>query len=639
MTARRVIASTGAVALAVMGSVFGTASIAQAASPVTVVTYAYDGNVAQIFEVPSGVETLDYVVVGAAGGKGGGLNGGAGGLAHEVTGSIDVTAGQTLDIYVAEPGGVGLNEDDTENGTPTIGLPGDGGWGYTSGGDGGFGSLLSRPGGGGGGSSAIVVQGDTSPVALGAGGGGGGGRGIFGFCFGGTGGAGDVNGAPGVAAPDCLIPGVGGLVDQGLDGNGTDGGDVILFGGGGGGGGAGALGQGGGGGFAGAHPGVPVNLGAGGGGGAGGGSILTDLEGSIGTADPETEPMVQISYVQSYDTALSASTVGSPVFGEDATVEVTVTNTTDPTVTVASGTVTVTADGTGFSGDVVNGVATVVHSDLQPGDTALALAYTPVVDAPFEASTGTGSITVDRAPTTVGLLVDGEPEFGDTRLTAAVQPVGPVIGLATGTVELWSGSALIATATLQDGIATFALDDDLVPGDYELTATYSGDTFFAPSASDEVPVDIAKGQTSVSVATAPNPNASNVAIAPVVTLSGSSSLLSPAGTLSLRVDGTVVETIEVSARNAPSVSVAFGAVTLDPGSHTIDAVYAGNELFLPSTSAPVTQTTAAVAPKPTPLPTTGGDLGAGLLAAGVLLAGGLSLVGARWSQRLVRSGR
>ena len=623
--ARRIVAAAGVAALIGSGGVFVTASGAMAAAPEEVVTYQYLGENAQTFTVPSGVDEIDFVVTGASGGKGGGTNGGLGGIAHEVTGSLEVTAGQVLDVYVAAPGGNGLTEDDTENSEPTVGLPGDGGWGYTSGGDGGFGSLISRPGGGGGGSSAIVVQGADAPAALGAGGGGGGGRGIFGFCFGGDGGDGDVNGGAGLAADDCLIPGLGGLTDLGLDGNGTDGGDVILYGGGGGGGGAGALGQGGGGGFAGAHPGVPVNLGAGGGGGAGGGSVLTDLEGSIGPADPETAPRVQISYVQSYDTALTASPVGTPVYGADATVEVTVANTTDPSVTVDGGTVTVSHDGVDASADVQNGVATVVLPDLPPGTTALDLAYAPVVDAPFEASTGTGSITVAAAPTTTTLTVEGTPVFGDVALTATVQSTEAGAGLPTGTVELRTDGGLVATATLNDGIAAFAFDEDLVPGRYDLTAVYTGDDDFAGSDSDEVALQVAKGITAVSVATSPNPNPSSAAVHPVVTLSGSSALVGPSGTISLRVDGAVVESIEVLEEGRQTLSVAFGAVTLSPGTHTIDAVYEGNLLFRSAVSAPITQTTTAVGPPPAPasLPTTGGDPVGGAILAGLLLAAGL----------------
>ena len=497
--ALKAVAATGALALASLSGVTITAAPALAAPPATVVSYGYAGETAQSFTVPAGVDSIDYVVTGASGGSGGGTNGGAGGLAHEVSGSLEVVAGQVLDVYVAQPGDDGLDAE-----LPS-GLPGDGGWGYTSGGDGGFGSQYSRPGGGGGGSSAIVVQGQTSPAVLGAGGGGGGGRGVFGFCFGGDGGQSDRNGAPGLAADDCLIPGLGGLTDQGLNGNGTDGGDVILFGGGGGGGGAGASGQGGGGGFAGAHPGVPVNLGAGGGGGAGGGSLALDVAGSIGVADPGSPPIVQLSYVQSFETAVTAATVGAPVYGQDATVEVTVSNLTDPAVAVSDGTVTVSHEGADLaSAPVVGGVSTLVLADLPAGSTPLDLTYTPPMDSPFEASSGTGSVTVLPAPTQVVLEVVGDPEFDHTTLSATVSPVQTVLGVPSGSVELRNAGTVLATAELEDGTAIFELDRVLHPGEYSLDAAYAGDDSFAASASSDVPVVIPK--TIVPPAPSPSPS-------------------------------------------------------------------------------------------------------------------------------------
>ena len=622
----RGLAAVGVVALASLGSVTLVAAPALAAPPATVVTYNYSGDAAQTFTVPQGVDRLEYVVTGAAGGSGGGTNGGAGGPAHEVNGSLEVTAGQVLDVYVAQPGADGLDAE-----LPS-GLPGVGGWGYTSGGDGGFGSQFSRPGGGGGGSSAIVIQGQTSPAVLGAGGGGGGGRGVVGFCFGGDGGEGDTNGQPGLAADDCLIPGLGGLTDQGLNGNGTDGGDVILFGGGGGGGGAGATGQGGGGGFAGAHPGVPVNLGAGGGGGAGGGSLLLDVAGSIGVADPGSPPAVQLSYVQSYETSLAGATIGDPVFGQDATVEVTVSNLTDSAVAVSDGTVIASHEGTDLaSAPVVGGLSTLVLADLPAGSTALDLTYTPLVNSPFEASSGTGSVTVLPAPTEVVLEVVGDPEFTHTTLSATVSPVQTGLGVPSGSVELRNAGTVLATAELQNGIATFELNRALRPGEYLLDAAYAGDGSFAVSASSDVPVVIAKEVATVSVKAEPNPNAANVRVSPVVTVQGNSESAAPTGTLSLRVDGVTVETIDLGEYSGESRVVEFRGLTLDLGVHNMEAVYSGDEFYRSAVSDTYAQTTTAVVPPspnpdPAALPRTGGHSTMGLIVAGLLLgAGGVLL--------------
>lgn len=478
-------------ALALSGSVLASPSAAHAAPPVTEVDFVYSADAAQTFTVPTGVTSIQYSVTGAAGGKGGGANGGTGGSAHVVTGSLDVTAGQVLNIYVAAPGGDGLRTDDAEDDTPTAGLPGEGGWGYTTGGDGGFGSVRARPGGGGGGSSAIVVQGQSTPAVVGAGGGGGGGRGIVGFCFGGDGGAGDLNGAAGFAGDDCLIPGLGGLTDYGLSGNGTDGGDVILFGGGGGGGGAGAATQGGGGGFAGAHPGVPVNLGAGGGGGAGGGSVASDPSGEIDVAGPTDAATVQLTFSRSFDTAVAATTVGTTTYGDPVSVSIAVSNTTDPAITVTDGTVTLSQGGSVLATEnVVNGEAAFTLDDLPPGTIAFDIAYAPAATSVFEASTGAGSFVVTPAPTSIQLVIGTAPRVGSTQISATVTADNATLGVPTGSVQFFAGGSSLGIVPLENGVAILTTAKDLPGGDYELTATYLGTTAFA-SSSVEVPLTIA----------------------------------------------------------------------------------------------------------------------------------------------------
>jgi hypothetical protein len=131
------------------------------AGPVSTQTFNYTGSF-QNFTVPTGVTTLDIDIAGASGGASWPVNTiSQGGLGGRVTGSIAVTPGQVLRIYV---GGVG--EDGAMN------VPGAGGFNGGAVGEN-FGS--SRSGGGGGGGSDIR----ESPYALanrlvcaGAGGGG-----------------------------------------------------------------------------------------------------------------------------------------------------------------------------------------------------------------------------------------------------------------------------------------------------------------------------------------------------------------------------------------------------------------------------------------------------------------------------------
>lgn len=127
-------------------------------------TFNYTGAV-QNFTVPSGITTLTVDVIGASGGAGYPLysNGGNGG---RVTGTIAVTPGQSLQIYV---GGAGANA----NGVSAAA------GGYNGGG---LGGVYSGSYGGGGGGGASDIR--SSPYALAnrlvvAGGGGGGGLNYF----------------------------------------------------------------------------------------------------------------------------------------------------------------------------------------------------------------------------------------------------------------------------------------------------------------------------------------------------------------------------------------------------------------------------------------------------------------------------
>jgi hypothetical protein len=69
-------------------------------------TFSYTGS-AQTFTVPSGVTSIDFDVIGASGGNKSTANGGAGGRTQ---GTIAVTAGHTLYIYVGKQGITSLDE-------------------------------------------------------------------------------------------------------------------------------------------------------------------------------------------------------------------------------------------------------------------------------------------------------------------------------------------------------------------------------------------------------------------------------------------------------------------------------------------------------------------------------------------------
>ena len=138
--------------------VSGLVAIGNTAFSQTVVTFSYTGSI-QTYTVPAGVTSIDVDVRGAKGGHASSFisQGGNGG---RVTGTISVTPGEVLEIYVGGQGG---------DGTTTVAGAG----GFNGGGVSGI-FPGSYSGGGGGGASDIRTApygfGDRIAVAGGGGG-------------------------------------------------------------------------------------------------------------------------------------------------------------------------------------------------------------------------------------------------------------------------------------------------------------------------------------------------------------------------------------------------------------------------------------------------------------------------------------
>jgi hypothetical protein len=248
------------------------------------------------FPVPADVHCLAVDAIGGSGGASAGNEGSNGGSPGEVSGTIVVAPGESLQVNV---GGAG--------GDAVVGTGGAGG--SNGGGDGGSPSGETPPvGGGGGGGASDVRHGGTSladRVVVAAGGGGGG-------AFGNQGGSGGDPGfdgqggatAAGGGGADGSTPGAGGVLSNPL--NAANGGDGALgiggdggaastdsIRGGGGGGGAGYAGGGGGAGVA--DSGAVENAGAAGAGG--GGSNLAPSGASSFSAEWAGDGQVVLSYV------------------------------------------------------------------------------------------------------------------------------------------------------------------------------------------------------------------------------------------------------------------------------------------------------------------------------------------------------
>jgi hypothetical protein len=195
--------------------------------------------------------------------------------------------------------------------------------------------------------------------------------------------------------------------------------------------------------------------------------------------------------------------------GQPITTAVTLATNVNPSVTGQLVTLTATvtsADGapptgsvTFRDGDTILGVVAVdpngqasLTVPLCAGTHSLTASFAGI--APFTASTSDAvSQTVNPAATTTTLNADvldtRSDGSADVLITAAVLPVAPGAGSPSGTITLFDGDTIIATATLDNhGQAFFEVT--LPAGAHTLTASYNGDASFLASISDALDLTI-----------------------------------------------------------------------------------------------------------------------------------------------------
>jgi hypothetical protein len=191
------------------------------------------------------------------------------------------------------------------------------------------------------------------------------------------------------------------------------------------------------------------------------------------------------------------------------------------------------------------------------------------------------------------------PVFGqDVRFVATVSTAPG--SAPTGSVSFTAGGALLGSTPVvtAGGVTTAAIDTASLPvGSQQVTATYSGDVLFGPSASAILALVVQPDNSNVTIAAAP----ANAVPGQQVTYTASVSAAAPGagqvgGTVSLSDDGNVVtgcQSLTLSSTN-PSQVTCSDTYDAD-ATHSVVATYNGNADFLPSTAA-VTET---VAPQPT----------------------------------------
>lgn len=257
-----------------------------------------------------------------------------------------------------------------------------------------------------------------------------------------------------------------------------------------------------------------------------------------------------------------------------------------PGTGTATGSVTF-KDGTTTLGTVTltNGIAVMSISSLALGSHSLTASYGG--STTFKTSSTTATQTVNQVSTSTTLTASPNPStLGQTvTLTAAVSPVAPGTGTATGTVTFKDGTTVLGTATLASGSAALTVST-LIAGAHSLTASYGGSTNFAASTSVVVTQTVNQPSTTTVLTPTPSPST----FGQTVTLKATVTVVAPGtgtptGAVTFKDGSTTLGTATLSGGIA-----SFTTATLSLGAHSLTAVYGGATNFSGSTSAVVTQT-------------------------------------------------
>jgi hypothetical protein len=205
--------------------------------------------------------------------------------------------------------------------------------------------------------------------------------------------------------------------------------------------------------------------------------------------------------------------------------------------------------------------------------------------------------------TTLGSSLNPSLSGQSVTFTATVTANATGSSTVLGTVTFMDGSSPLSTVTLDSsGVATLSTSS-LSTGTHSITAVYNGftqgDYSFTSSTSSAVN-QLVQANTNTTLTSSPNPSISGQAVTFTATVSAvAPGTGTPTGTVTF-MEGTT--TLASGTLNGAGTAT-FTTSSLSVGSHTIMAVYAGDGVYLTSTSAALTQTVfPAIVVSPSSLP-------------------------------------
>ena len=227
------------------------------------------------------------------------------------------------------------------------------------------------------------------------------------------------------------------------------------------------------------------------------------------------------------------------------------------------------------------GVAIFSTSALLAGAHNISASYAG--DANFTTSTSSAVVqTVKAAVSTVVTSSPNPSSYGQAVTFTATLSPAPIDG---ETVTFMDGSAVLGTAPLSGGVASFTTTLPLKVGSHSIKAVYAGDATFAASTSAALTQTVGKAATSTALTSSNDHSPPGQPVTFTATVSVTSGSGIPTGSVTFTADGAVMGKVAL-----PSSGVATLTTSALTTTHTITATYNGSTNFASSTSLPLTQT-------------------------------------------------
>jgi uncharacterized delta-60 repeat protein len=245
--------------------------------------------------------------------------------------------------------------------------------------------------------------------------------------------------------------------------------------------------------------------------------------------------------------------------------------------------------------DTLSGAKTTLQQLLSPGSYTITATYAGDTDFNSQGSSNSVTQTVNIANAKVNVASSNTNSvYGEAVITATVSPVSPAGGVPTGTATFSIlNTATNATTTEQDSLVTgvATLQQVLVPGSYQITASYGGDTNFnSQPGSNTLSQTVSKAKSSVTIASTSTSSVYGQSIAITATVAAvSPGAGTPTGTVTFFVVDTATS-IATTEQDTLSGGIATLQQALKPSTYQITATYTGDGNFLKqNTSNTVTQ--------------------------------------------------